>query len=98
MYICAYTHSVVVEWDGRKAEANLRKHGVAFDDAATVLFDDYALTIIDDRVEESRLVKVGADQTGRILVLVYTLRGTTFRLISARRATAKERRLYGEGA
>lgn len=36
MYSCTYTDSVVVEWDGRKAEANLRKHGVAFDEAATV--------------------------------------------------------------
>jgi uncharacterized protein len=98
MYICAYTPIVVVEWDGRKAETNLRKHGVAFDDAASVLHDDYALTIIDDRVQEMRLVKIGADQRGRILVLVYTVRGATFRLISARRATAKERRLYREGA
>jgi hypothetical protein len=89
---------VDVEWDGRRAEANRQKHGVAFDDAATVLYDEHALTINDDRAGETRLVKVGADHSGRILVLVYTLRGTTFRLISARRATAKERRLYSEGA
>jgi len=89
---------VDVEWDGRKAETNLRKHGIAFGEAASVLYDEHALTIVDERAGDTRLIKVGANQSGRILVLVYTLRGTRFRLISARRATAKERRMYSEGA
>ena len=97
MHDCAYTDSVEVEWDGRKAEANLRKHGIAFEDALTVLYDDNALAVMDQRDDETRVVRIGADAPGRILVSVYALRGTTFRMISARRATARDRRRYSEG-
>jgi uncharacterized DUF497 family protein len=84
------------EWDPKKAVANLRKHGVDFADASGVLFDDFALTIPDEHSEEERFVTIGADPLNRILVVVYTWRGATIRIISARKADAKERRDYEE--
>jgi uncharacterized protein len=95
MYSCAYTVSVEVEWDGRKAEANLRKHGIAFEDALTVLYDDNAVAVMDQQ-GETRVVRIGSDSLGRILVIVYAFCGIAFRMISARRATARERRRYSE--
>jgi uncharacterized DUF497 family protein len=86
---------VEVEWDQRKADSNLKKHGVDFADAATILFDDLALTLLDDLVhEEERYVTLGMDALGRCLVVVYTWRGEVVRLISARVATESERRRY----
>ena len=82
-----------VEWDASKAASNLKNHGVDFADAASVLLDDMALTILDDSVdEEDRFVTLGVDALGRLLVVVYTWRGDILRLISARPATTGERR------
>ena len=84
-----------VEWDTRKAQANERKHGVDFADAVAVLSDELALTIPDKAAaEENRFETVGTDSLGRILVVVYTWRGDTMRLISARKATRREREQY----
>ena len=84
------------EWDDRKARANLRDHGVDFADAVSVLEDLRALTLEDDReVDEDRFVTIGSDLLGRILVVVYTWREERIRLISARKATSRERRAYG---
>lgn len=80
------------EWDPRKAAANVNKHGVDFADAATALYDERAITIRDDDEEEERYVTIGLDALER--VVVYTWRGDRPRLISARRATAQERRQY----
>jgi len=89
---------VDVTWDPEKARDNLRKHGVRFSDAESVLFDPGALTREDTAAEgEQRLVTLGADPIGRILVVVYTYRGEDIRLISAWQATKKERRHYEEG-
>ncbi|MBI4604084.1 MAG: BrnT family toxin [Planctomycetes bacterium] len=85
------------EWDPRKAASNLRKHGIDFADAATVLYDDFALTVPDEHPEEERFATIGMDALGRLLVVVYTWRGERARLISARKATASERRQYEEG-
>jgi len=86
---------VELEWDGEKAASNLRSHGVDFADAATVLSDDMAITIIDDSEDdEERHVTLGLDALGRCLVVVYTWRGEKARLISARKATKSERRRY----
>ena len=85
---------VEFEWDPRKAAANLRKHGVDFADATEVLFDESALTITDFVQEEERVITIGSDAMSRVLVVVYTWRGTRVRLISARRATRLERRQY----
>lgn len=83
------------EWDPRKAVTNLRKHGVAFADAALVLEDALALTRRDpDSTDEERFLTLGSDPLGRLLVVVYTWRGQRVRLISARQATRKERRRY----
>lgn len=94
MYIRAYIPAVEVEWDARKAAANARKHRVDFADAATVLHDELAITLFDDDPDEERYVTVGMDALVRILVVAYTWRGDEVSLISARRATARERRQY----
>lgn len=87
-----------LEWDPRKAAENLRKHGVDFADAGTVLHDEQAITIPDERSDdEDRFVTLGMDALGRVLVVVYTWREDRPRLISARKATPLERRQY-EGA
>lgn len=87
-----------VVWDPEKARENLKKHGVRFSDAETVLFDPSALTREDMESEgEQRFVTVGMDTLGHILVVVYTYRGEDIRLISARFATKRERMQYEEG-
>ena len=93
MHVCAYT-CWVVEWDADKAAANLKKHGIDFADAATVLHDDMALRVRDDTDDEERWAVIGMDALGRVLVVVYTWRDEDCRLISARTATKAERRQY----
>ncbi len=94
-----YTETVSFEWDPAKAELNRRKHGIDFADAVSVLEDESALTLEDLAAEfEQRWITLGRDSLGRFLVVVYTWRGTRIRLISARPATARERRQYEEGA
>ena len=83
------------EWDPRKAAANLKKHGVDFADAATVLHDEQAITVRDDEGDEERYVTIGMDALGNVLVVVYTWRGERPRLISARKAKPQEREQYG---
>jgi uncharacterized DUF497 family protein len=86
---------VEIEWDGEKAASNLRSHGVDFADAATVLSDDMAITIMEDSEDdEERHVTLGLDALGRCLVVVYTWRGEKARLISARKAAKSERQRY----
>lgn len=84
------------EWDPAKAASNFQKHGIRFADAVTALEDDLALTIEDSTVEEERWVTLGRDGLGRVLVVVYTWRGEHLRLISARKATRRERWQYEE--
>ena len=85
------------EWDPIKADANYQKHGVRFSEAATVLFDELAVTVEDTRFGEQRFVTIGRSAEGGTLVVVYTWRGDRVRLISAREATPKERRVYEDG-
>jgi hypothetical protein len=85
------------EWDPRKAAANFAKHGISFADAVAVFGDEVAITIDDEFPDEVRMVTIGMDAFGRILVVVYTWRGEgTIRIISARRATRRERKQYEE--
>jgi len=85
------------EWDAAKAQANYAKHRVRFADATAVLEDDFALTMRDPYCEEEeRWVTMGEDALGRILVVVYAWRGDAVRLISARRASAREKKGYEE--
>jgi uncharacterized DUF497 family protein len=85
------------QWNRAKAAANLRKHGIDFADAVSVFSDDLAITIPDERFDEERFVTIGVDVFGRVLVVVYTMRGDEIRLISARKATRQERQQYEEG-
>jgi len=83
------------EWDENKAASNLRKHDILFSDAVAVFEDEMALSREDiDSFEEQRFVLTGIDFMARILTVVYTYRYGTIRLISARRATKKERKTY----
>ena len=85
------------EWDAAKARVNYAKHGVHFADATAVLEDDFALTMRDPySQEEERWITMGEDTLGRILVVVYAWHGDSVRLISVRRALAREKRSYEE--
>jgi uncharacterized DUF497 family protein len=84
-----------IVWNTEKAVANIKNHGVEFSHAATVLDDPMAVTIEDTRHGEQRFVTVGQDSLGRVLVVVYAYSGEEeIRLISARKASPKERRGY----
>ena len=89
---------LVFEWDPAKAGTNLRKHGVAFEEAVTVFGDPLSITIGDPlhSAGEHRFIIVGFSQQGRILVATHTERGEHIRLISARRATRRERKQHEE--
>lgn len=78
------------EWNLRKAHSNLKKHGIDFANAVSVLEDERAVTISDEQPDEERFVTIGMDSFGRILVLVYTSRRNRIRIIAARKATSKE--------
>ncbi len=84
------------QWDPNKAKSNLRKHGVGFADAVGVFEDENAITIEDEHESENRFITIGRDFLRRILVVVYTFRGVIIRIISARKATARERKIYEE--
>ena len=84
------------QWDPNKAKSNLKKHGVRFADAVSVFEDENAITIEDEHESENRFITIGRDILLRILVVVYTFRGHIIRLISARKATAREREIYEE--
>jgi len=85
-------------WDPRKAESNFKKHGVRFSDAEIVLWDPQSITIEDTNASgEQRLVTLGCDALGRILTIVFTYQDEEVRLISARKASNHERRVYEKG-
>jgi uncharacterized DUF497 family protein len=87
-----------ITWDPKKAQINIRQHGVEFSHAATVLDDPMALTIEDKRQGEQRFVTIGSDLLGRMLVVVYAYDDKEqIRLISARKASPNERKQYEEG-
>jgi len=89
--------AVHFEWDPSKAATNLAKHGVHFADAVAVFEDDLALTMRDPYFEnEERWITTGMDTLGRVVVVIYTWRGETIRIISARAVTPRERRQYEE--
>lgn len=87
------------EWDDEKAARNLAKHGVSFHEAATVFGDPLSTTYYDpDHSEdEDRYLTIGHTSTGQVLIVSHTDRGDRIRIISARRATRKERKSYEEG-
>ncbi|MFH1267442.1 MAG: BrnT family toxin [Planctomycetota bacterium] len=88
------------EWDENKAKRNLKKHGVSFEEAGTVFGDPLSRTIADPlhSEEEDRFVILGESHRRRLLVVVLTERGDNIRIISARRASRRERKDYEEGS
>lgn len=81
-------------WDSAKATANRQKHGVDFADVVEVFQDARALKVADDHPDEERFITVGMDALGRVVTVVYTWRESAIRIISARKATARERAQY----
>ena len=88
-----------LEWDTEKAAANLLKHAVSFDEASTAFADPLGKIVDDPRhsADELRCVLLGHSQRDRLLAVMFTDSGDTIRLISARKATRRERRAYEEG-
>lgn len=86
------------DWDNKKAATNLTKHGVSFEEAQTVFDDPFYVDFYDPNhsVAEERYIIVGVSQQKRLLVVAYTERHNTVRLISAREATRKEQADYEE--
>lgn len=84
------------EWDPAKAETNRRKHNIAFDEATTVFSDPLSMlrTDPDHSLSEQRFIVLGMSNQRRLLVVSFSERPPGTRLISARRATRKERRQY----
>jgi uncharacterized DUF497 family protein len=84
------------EWDSQKAEANLKKHGVSFEEAESVFSDPLSLTVSDPlhSEKENRFIITGFSDKQRQLVVVHTDRNDKIRIISARLATPSEKRKY----
>jgi len=90
---------VTYDWDSGKSQANRLKHGVSFEEAASVFQDAEALTFDDPdhSDQEPREITIGVSTRGRVLFLSHCDRGDRIRIISARKATSKERKQYAEG-
>ena len=86
------------EWDPAKAAQNLRKHRVSFEEAATVFGDPLSLTFLDPdhSMAEHRFITIGLSRSNRVLIVAHTDRDERVRLISARKATQRERKYYEE--
>ena len=88
------------EWNPRKADANLKKHGVSFEEAATAFGDRLSIAVDDpdhSTTDDARYVLLGMSHRIRLLVVVHVERGDNTRIISARTATRHERKTYEEG-
>lgn len=86
------------EWEEDKAAANQKKHKISFEEAKTVFADPFSITINDPAhsVDEHRFADIGASASQKVLVVSYTERGQKIRLISCRKATKAERKIYEE--
>ncbi|HPI94039.1 MAG TPA: BrnT family toxin [Deltaproteobacteria bacterium] len=89
---------IIFEWDPEKAKRNIKNHKVSFDEASTVFSDPVSLTIHDPlhSDEEDRFVIIGKSYKDRLLLVVHVERGNRIRIISARKATRKEKEQYEE--
>ena len=87
------------EWNSAKAAANIKKHGVSFEEAVSALKDDLAATArdLENSGIELRFITFSVSEQGRLLAVSHTERGNTIRIISARVATRMERKIYEEG-
>lgn len=86
----------IFEWDENKEKSNFRKHGIGFAEGESVFYDTFSLTIPDPdhSIEENRFIDIGTSSKNRVLVVVYTEREDRIRLISVRKATNDERKMY----
>lgn len=86
------------EWDPVKAAANLKKHGVSFEEAASIFYDEFAVQFFDaeNSSSEDRFLMLGLSAQARLLLVCHCEReqGEVLRIISARKATARESKLY----
>lgn len=84
------------EWENQKAQLNVKKHGVSFDDAATIFYDPLYLEDYDEAHsgQEDRFKIIGMSRNGRLLIAIYIQRVDRIRIISSRLATKHERRIY----
>jgi uncharacterized protein len=87
------------EWDPRKSDINLKKHGISFHEASTVFGDPLSITFDDPdhSIGEHRFLTFGYSRTNQLLAVVHTERHKKTRIISARRATKQERKIYENG-
>jgi len=87
---------LIFEWHPEKANINIQRHKVTFEEASTAFKDTLSLTIDDPSHsdDEKRLVLIGTSYKNRILVVIHTERDDKIRIISARKATKKEREYY----
>ena len=87
------------EWDRAKATANLKKHGVSFEEAQTIFYDDFAVQFLDEEhsSEEDRFLMLGMSSEANLLLVCHCERagGEVIRIISARKATRSESKFYG---
>jgi hypothetical protein len=90
---------MIIEWNLKKAKANLEKHGISFEEAATALSDPMSATGADPdhSITENRYVTFGVSEKGRLVVVSHTETNQSIRIISARKAKKGERKLYEEG-
>jgi uncharacterized DUF497 family protein len=86
----------IFEWDENKEKSNFRKHAVSFTEGETVFYDLHSLTIPDPdhSIEEYRFIDIGTSNKNRVLVVIYTERENRIRIISVRKATSAERKMY----
>lgn len=90
---------MIFEWDENKSSANLKKHGVSFEEERTILGDPLSITVGDPEHsdDEYRFIDIGISDKGRLLVVSYTERRRRIRIISARLALPAERKVYEKG-
>lgn len=86
------------EWDDKKAKSNFRKHGISFEEACTAFADEFSLTIDDPlhSEEENRLILIGKSIHNNTIIVVHLEKTESIRIISARKATKKEKSFYEE--
>jgi len=84
------------EWDSTKAESNIIKHKVSFEEASTIFADNSSITIDDPlhSITEKRFITIGVSVNNRVLVVIHTARAKKIRIISARKASNKEKQQY----
>jgi uncharacterized protein len=91
-------HMISFEWDHKKAVANLKKHGISFEEARSVFYDELAVQFFDEDSsdEEDRFILLGSSSESNVLIVCHCERhdGAVIRIISARKATKNERKFY----